>query len=1232
LRQTEQREKQFELQLMQAETQQVAADRKYELDLRRLEMQNASEQEKRKLAQDKQILDAQLKAQQIAAQQAAQQHQRVMAEMQQELQRMKKEEVEAAMRASAEAREAQQRLQRATAEMQTEKISFEREKQRLDGELQRTRLDFEKAKLQRETAKAEADALRAEREAMIKERAQAWQQIVQQFDMRLKEGESYDKRRITEAELEHKRNDRTLATRMTNILAQCAVIVQNLTHAEDFKDINVEMYARGDPEQMEINVNESIEMATTFKRYLESAYQIATDTEKILRKVCADVVPPYNSPDPRTLPRLRDMAAVVANDISQIRGEMTELSKPRRETIENKEERAVVNRIFSNGSFSEMVRWFTGAALNNPMAKQRVAMWYQKAQLYEARYYVARAVLLAISEFLKSQKNEPRYAGKDYRGPELPEGGTYSFMDRRNALLDAWPIPDEWQRPLQLKRGVSVEEEMTDALARPPHIRSVTGAASDKLQKAKKPKKKTKRKAPKMTGDPSDRIDTRRAQQLQMTIDNIIDGIRQRVANLSPELMWGDASPTAFGDFGALQQYTQDWALMIREKFQGIGVQSPEGSVITAILAVIEAFDKAADKVEASFKLFDQKFMMTELTKQMDKLVSAARAIRNEQDDGFYKINQAIYDACLYWNEFFPFMIIDQLTAGWAAVQSEVLDLVVRGGSADDVWNVLLKYDQTIDDQFLRYNETLTSTSAKDQYMRGSPLIQRTVKEVDRQSRIEKQRDTINKQFNLWYNEASSSSKNASKVIRAIVSMTKEMTYMVGAEVAEPSEQYFGNSPFSTQNVDRITNWLKEWQDSAKDGYKRFQAVYQQLAKAVAALSDTDDARERQNVNTEDTYEFVKVANVVTICVEDLKRVQQRAALRLKEWREVLSKTAAAPRALLNDYKEVENKKDYLVPYLSKAEEWTSAAIAAYLDAQRNLTEAKLAKQHKDDKKAGGGNANDAGLDAGLPSYGVSKQMLLFQSSRPGWRFARVLDFAKLMAGAVPVVVDSIVDMSVILVGHPEVRKEAIFADIADGTAEKETAALRLMQGTASVHLEKELKAFPAPEAFGGALVDPAAQAEAKEAQEADDKRVARIGEAILNRINEMRDALMQADTFEEALMGILTPYGAASVLASWHMLQKSSRLYEKRSLAQMICVADIKLRTKFAQFCANQYNATDKRRPTRHAHGIDFANEINVEYEALGKFMIAQVRLNPKVRDADDFSESPWIICRATA
>jgi hypothetical protein len=135
------------------------------------------------------------------------------------------------------------------------------------------------------------------------------------------------------------------------------------------------------------------------------------------------------------------------------------------------------------------------------------------------------------------------------------------------------------------------------------------------------------------------------------------------------------------------------------------------------------------------------------------------------------------------------------------------------------------------------------------------------------------------------------------------------------------------------------------------------------------------------------------------------------------------------------------------------------------------------------------------------------------------------------------------------------------------------------------------------------------------------------MNDALRALVDRVTESLENVSKFDQALLTLFTPYGASAVLTSWHFLRKSSRLYSKRSLAQMIVNGSLQLRTMFARFCANQYSATDKRRPTRHAHGIDFANEIALEHTAMSKFFTRSVRWNPRVTDAQNMNDDPWVI-----
>lgn len=1199
-------------------------DRTYELQLQRLQNDTERELFKRKKDEADQTL-------QREAEVARRANTEKLANIQLELAQIKSEDVKAAAAAAAEAREAQKQRDAAAAVAQTEKFAFERRKKEMETTILELKVQAETAKAEREQAKMERDALKEERELQIRAGAEAWKRMREQMQLRFQEGKEFDARRVTDAELRKREEDKSFAADIANVLQDCAVIIKSLTTDEDLAN---PMDLIVGTESMVIDVNNGLATARHFLRYLKEANTIATATNKVMEELLRAVLPTELVGEQRLLPRLKTMVTLVNQHVAGLRQEMTAISEQRRGAIDNPAERHRVNQLFRTGSFGDIIRWFTDAALSNPMMQQRMAMWFQKAQAYEARYYVARALLLAIGIFLESQKEEQRFAGTPFVPETLPPSSLPSRQDRLDRLYKTFP-PSGYADGSELKAppaaaaaaAVQARHESPDTEMKEP----MQGRATGRKKKTKKARtKKTKKTTePTMTGWKTDQFEAKRAEQLQEVIQRIVDGVHVQITKLDSQQMWGEATVTMYGDFGVLQRYTQEWAQLIQEKFTGIGMQSPEATVITAISTAINAFEKITDKLDATHKVFDQKLMMTELKKSMDKLIGTARAIRNEQDDGFQKINKAIYDACIFWNEYFPFSIIDQLTAGWAAVQGEALDLLSRGGTADEMYNALLMYDQTIEDQFLGYNEKLAAVPT---YMRGQPLIDRALKEIDRHTRIEKQRDLINKKYNLWYNEAGAASRNAGLVVQGIVNMTREMVFMVGKDVMEPREDLFGGAPFNTNNVHKITNWLKEWEDAAKDGYKLFQTAYKQFAQATSTMWDSAAAQELTEVFNEDIHGFVEVANIMTTAVTDLKAVQTSVTLRIKGWRDLL-KTGVANNRLIAAYNDVERQKAFLVPYLKAAEIWTSDAVAAYLDAQIGAVEKKLAKE----QKAAAAKGAESGPDDGLNVRIVSNQLTLAESSRPTWRFAKVLEFVKLLAGQVPVVPDSIVDMSVVLVGHPEVRKEAAFAHLADGTAEKETAALRLMEGTALAQFEREQKNIPAATEFGIRDPDVGQNAEVEqkakeEAEQDDNMRVARIGEAILQRIEALRDMLSDPQRFDEALLGIMTPYGAASVLTSWHVLQKSSRLYEKRSLAQMICAADLRIRTQFAKFCANQYNATDKRRPTRHAHGIDFANEINIEYDAIGKFLITEVRWNPAVRDADDCRASPWIICRATS
>lgn len=1227
-------------------------DRAYELQLQKLQSEAERDAFKRKKDEADQTLQREAEA-------ARRTNMEKLANIQLELAQIKSEDAKAAAAAAAEAREAQKQRDAAAAVAQTEKFAFERRKKEMETTILELKAQAETAKAERERAKMERDALKEERELQIRAGAEAWKRMREEMLMRFQEGKEFDARRVTEAKLRRDDKDEKLAGDIAKKLAQGVRILRELVDPSDLHDANVDMIADGDPDRMEIDVASGVTMATTFLEYVATASKLVGEADDTMYKVLKTVLPEQELKESRQLPRLRETVRIVLDQLASVRSEMTIVSKPRRDSIPDPFKKAEAERVFREGSFKAMFVWFAQAALRDPMHEELTRMWFRKAQGYEARFFVARAVLLAVQQFVDTRAASDRYTQPTADPMEtIPTASPPSKDQRAQALSQAFSS-EQAARLLVQPNDTNGLTLPPAAAAVAPHVTMPLGqmmaAVQNKLTtlneqkmetggKSDQPHQRRRRRSrrqagrdPTFTGADDDRpvgrLPQRQEQPLKNSILTIIEGVRRHLQQLRFDEMWEDASQTAFGDFTDLVQFTQEWAYEIHDKLRDVGVQSTEAAVLTAVTTVIEAFEKVAAESGGNGKPFQTDVMLLQIQNRANKIVDTAKTIRNEQSKGLQLINDAIYDTCIFWNEYFPFNLIDALTAGWAAVRREVYDVYERTRDPEQMWYTLQLYEDTIKTQFTWYTEKLVDTDKvrdnNNMRLRGSPLIQRRMKDMDRQLQIVKQRELLQAKMDEWQKQINGASKNSNRVINAVIAMTNEMRYMVGGI---PASRTFGPSPLLNENVDAVVAWLKEWQDAAKDGYRLFQTAYKQFTTATSDLWDSVAAQELKDVFTEDISHFVEVGNILTVSVSDLKAVQTSVAQRLKTWRDLL-KTGVANNRLIAAYNDVERQKAFLVPYLKAAEIWTSDAVAAYLDAQIGAVEKKLAKE----QKAAAAKGAESGPDDGLNVRIVSNQLTLYESSRPTWRFAKVLEFVKLLAGQVPVVPDSIVDMSVVLVGHPEVRKEAAFAHLADGTAEKETAALRLMEGTALAQFEREQKSIPAATDFGIRDPDVGQNAEVEqkakeEAEQDDNMRVARIGEAILQRIEALRDMLSDPQRFDEALLGIMTPYGAASVLTSWHVLQKSSRLYEKRSLAQMICAADLRIRTQFAKFCANQYNATDKRRPTRHAHGIDFANEINIEYDAIGKFLITEVRWNPAVRDADDCRASPWIICRATS
>jgi hypothetical protein len=244
---------------------------------------------------------------------------------------------------------------------------------------------------------------------------------------------------------------------------------------------------------------------------------------------------------------------------------------------------------------------------------------------------------------------------------------------------------------------------------------------------------------------------------------------------------------------------------------------------------------------------------------------------------------------------------------------------------------------------------------------------------------------------------------------------------------------------------------------------------------------------------------------------------------------------------------------------------------------------------------------------------------IVAQADSLSFRLRRLLEFAKLMAGHTPVLPDAIIDMSFLLLGHSEIKEQASFMQIQNGNAQNEHVGLMMLTAATDV----------APPPLGGSDEDEEKRKDKEKEHKAQTERVGRMNDALRALVDRITTSLERVSTFDEALLTLFTPYGASAVLTSWHFLQKSSKLYGKRSLAQLIVNSSLPLRTMFARFCANQYCDTDKMRPTRHAHGIDFANDINVKHTAMSKFFLRSVEWNPRVRDAEDMREDPWVIVK---
>jgi hypothetical protein len=1230
------------------ELAQANEDRNFQFRLQELEAKGAREDVKLKLLAEKQAHEGEIKKAQLKTQEEASAAKRDILALQLQLQAIKNAGQEQLQKAQKDADAARAARTAEASKAASLKDELAIEKKKLENANQQVKNEMERMKAAAVAAQAEATRLREERDGRLKEMQAAWARVNDQFQMQIQGAKAFDERRLTEDKLRKSAEDSKLAMDIAGTIAKCTKIIQTLT--ADTNDApssdGMDATALLDPnsaaattESMEVDEKQVVYDTRKVEEYLKEAAALIKEIDTNMTRMLQAVLPKSQVTEVRTLPRIRATADLLQREVATVREDVSNISRNHRQNLKDPQKKQHADWLFKEGSFSNMILWFAEAAEHNPMHRELTKMWHTKAQTYQARFAVARAVLAAIWGLLDEEKEtNPRLQGTPSE-MKLPPPKAPSLQKRRRQImagLTTAPMETAGNALGGLRRR---RKARASAAEQQP---AVTGGGTDDLKQQAagmshflQPPPSAAAAASRGAPAPAPMQPTTEA--LRMVVDGIIEDVRRHVADMKEDdMFWKDASATAYGDFTSLQQYTQGWSYEILERLQELGVASPEAAVLTAIQVILEVFGRTADQSEGGNAAFNIDGLLSQIQVRASKIVTAAKKMRKEQADGFQKIDKAIYDTCVFWNGYFPFNIIDALTAEWAAVRAAVLEIRYRDDGVDAMWHALERYDASITTQFTAYQTILSTRPADEDSMPNAPLISRRFKEMDRHTQIVKERELIEKKMQTWREQIDGNSSNAHKVIQRIKAMTDEMRYIVGKDVAELRP---GTAPFLTQNVPDLMTWLDDWRDAAKDGYKQFEQIYKRLNTALTKLSDKSDIRVEQKGVFDDLASFQDLATAVDRCVSDLDEVRERVQKRIQKWESVL-KQSSTHQVLLDEYAQLQVEPT-IIPFLSGAEKFTSAAIAQYLESTIGMAQDKAFKL-AEAKHKGSSKAAVAVVDPEAAPHGhavISRQIMLYESSRPSWRFVRVLEFAKLLAGSVPVVPDSIVDMSVVLVGHPEVRQEAIFSHLADGTAEKETAALRLMQGTALANFENEDKRNPKPDMFGMpsgdaavAAVAAATEADAKAAEKDDKDRVARIGKAILDRIDELRQMLANNAAFDDALLGILTPYGAASVLTSWHLLQKSSRLYEKRSLAQMICAADLRVRTKFAQFCANQYNATDKRRPTRHAHGIDFANEINLEYDAIGRFLVTQVRWNPHVRDADNCAESPWIICRATS
>lgn len=722
------------------------------------------------------------------------------------------------------------------------------------------------------------------------------------------------------------------------------------------------------------------------------------------------------------------------------------------------------------------------------------------------------------------------------------------------------------------------------------------------------------------------------------------------------------------------------------------------------ILHVVELLLNGLKTEETKGMAWGANELAADLQKTIDPLIRQVNKRVTEERKAFETAQKSLDNIARFWNDYWPWMIIDTLTATWSEIYADIIAARASGQTEADILMKLVAYQAAIEDAFQKQRE-------RDiQYHGGNEDVVMHEMKMEPRSRTTLQ--TVFKTINEWRRSVSNESQMAYKFSNNVLDFLRDLRPFL--KLTDDNDQILANVvPPYIDDKSHCSQMLERYRLAFKDAQKTLQLTYKETLsvrrKLETTVLDTErptlqglfgtveyinkqlaklESHERQldqyinefvvtarrlipvprselphRARTPELvvyltevhrtiflwvqtlgkriYEITKTSlersdklakspvvsaelkvqlpelkdgrtdlerlamlERVTATWEDaqaeqLNTLKNKTVVRLNKWRKILVSLSTSE---IPDEKLVQNPLEYL----EKAEEVTDKLVTRYTTTAIAYEMRKLKRTER--------KSNAADPDAGPqdPNRGALQLALSDHSRRNN--LYKLLVFTRLISGAVPVTADYIVDLSVLLAGHSEVTEAKTLAQFADGQVSAENAGLRIFEAVAN-----DLEPFE---------VDDNKIADMKKRKEEIQDSVARVSAQLHDRIQQYFILLEDARTFEEALANIMTPFAATAILAAWHMLQHSAyKLYGQRSLAQMICCASLPMRQIFARFCATQYNIVDKRRPTRHAHGIDFANEIALEQARLAEFLLRRVHLNPHVRSPLDMSQDPWLV-----